>query len=359
MIQNTCQQCGKEIDPKRKFCSRECQKKFKRVTLKCENCGKEVIKRRSEVSKHNYCNKACRFDAMRKDPTLHGRWGDRKAEADKNPSWIRTECANCGVGFRIRPDRFQSGNNFCNLKCLGNYRKNKVTVACSTCHKKVKRHPSNLQRNKSGKFYCSKECMARNTSVVCDFCNKEFEKPLSSLGKDHNYCSRTCFENALKNDPTKNGNHQGGREVCCELCGLVYKNPIRFKQYQKFFCSPDCLRIYQIGKNHPNWVIDRNQLVSRKSRTEVKEWAKAIYNIFDYTCQLCGKRKESRNSGMELNAHHIKAVKHHPELELDLSNGICLCKRCHHSTFRKEKEFEEKFLKMIEESRQASFLNPQ
>lgn len=51
------------------------------------------------------------------------------------------------------------------------------------------------------------------------------------------------------------------------------------------------------------------------------EWARDIKNR-DGKCMHCG-------SIMDLHAHHIKQKSTHPDLLLNLDNGITLCYRCH------------------------------
>ena len=53
----------------------------------------------------------------------------------------------------------------------------------------------------------------------------------------------------------------------------------------------------------------------------LKEWADAV-KARDGKCCRCGTEHN-------LHAHHIKPKRTHPELKLDLANGITLCYRCH------------------------------
>ncbi|WP_416360620.1 HNH endonuclease [Burkholderia gladioli] len=49
-----------------------------------------------------------------------------------------------------------------------------------------------------------------------------------------------------------------------------------------------------------------------------------------FTCQHCGDAR-----GGNLHAHHILPFATHPELRVDVSNGITLCKPCHKAVHAK------------------------
>lgn len=51
-------------------------------------------------------------------------------------------------------------------------------------------------------------------------------------------------------------------------------------------------------------------------------WREAVYEKFNYECQLCGS--EDR-----INAHHIESAHANEHLRLNLDNGIVLCYDCH------------------------------
>ena len=54
---------------------------------------------------------------------------------------------------------------------------------------------------------------------------------------------------------------------------------------------------------------------------DLREWSKAV-KARDLACKQCG-------TDQDLHAHHIKHKATHPELMLDINNGITLCYRCH------------------------------
>jgi len=84
------------------------------------------------------------------------------------------------------------------------------------------------------------------------------------------------------------------------------------------------------GEKHWNWkggITPRNQTV--RSSKHYKKWIKAIFIRDNYTCRSCNK------SGGKLNAHHVKSFANHPELRLEISNGITLCVDCHRAWHNK------------------------
>jgi len=84
------------------------------------------------------------------------------------------------------------------------------------------------------------------------------------------------------------------------------------------------------GEKHWNWkggITPENQ--TERSSKRYKKWVEAIFVRDNYTCRSCNKR------GRRLNAHHIKAFAKHPELRLEITNGITLCVDCHRALHRR------------------------
>ncbi len=78
------------------------------------------------------------------------------------------------------------------------------------------------------------------------------------------------------------------------------------------------------GDGNPNWkggITPEN--VKERTSPEYRAWVKAVFYRDNHTCQVCLKR------GGKLHAHHIKSFSSHPELRLDLDNGMTACKWCH------------------------------
>ena len=69
-------------------------------------------------------------------------------------------------------------------------------------------------------------------------------------------------------------------------------------------------------------VQERYPMRIRNSR-EYQEWRACVFERDHYTCQNCGQ------VGGNINAHHIKSFKDFPNLRLEVSNGVTLCRNCH------------------------------
>lgn len=69
-----------------------------------------------------------------------------------------------------------------------------------------------------------------------------------------------------------------------------------------------------------------------KGTIEYKEWRKFIFERDNYECQFCHKKGY-------IEPHHIRCVSKYPNLKLEKSNGITLCRKCHLPTIRNEDNF--------------------
>jgi hypothetical protein len=79
------------------------------------------------------------------------------------------------------------------------------------------------------------------------------------------------------------------------------------------------------GEKAPGYIDGKG--VERKGErisAEAKQWAYDVKMRDEFFCHHCGD-----DSGGNLQAHHIKPFATHPELRLDLSNGITVCEACH------------------------------
>jgi len=73
-------------------------------------------------------------------------------------------------------------------------------------------------------------------------------------------------------------------------------------------------------------LIKKNKLQKFYKSKEWKVLRQKAMKSDNYECQIC---KSKGNYKPAENVHHMKEVKTHPELALELDNLQCLCIRCH------------------------------
>jgi 5-methylcytosine-specific restriction endonuclease McrA len=79
------------------------------------------------------------------------------------------------------------------------------------------------------------------------------------------------------------------------------------------------------GSNHYKWK--GGQPWRRFAEPEYITWRNSVLARDHYRCQDCGRQCAKYERG--LSAHHIKSYAGHPELRLDVANGVTLCRACH------------------------------
>jgi hypothetical protein len=82
------------------------------------------------------------------------------------------------------------------------------------------------------------------------------------------------------------------------------------------------------------------------------EWRTAVFNNYNFTCDICGIR------GGSLHAHHILNFSSHPEVRFDAKNGVCLCEKHHRAFHKKYGEWDNSQGQYVEFKQQALQTRP-
>jgi len=167
-------------------------------------------------------------------------------------------------------------------------------------------------------------------SKSCGFCRDRSSKIADLAGKT--FGSWTVLEEAGR---TKN---QQVRWLCRCSCGTErVVSGIDLTSGKSKTCG--CSRKHRFGKESPGWkggltIIGR---LVRNHLARTTTWVQDVFARDNYTCRRCGER------GGRLQAHHLielsKIIINNDietiedisgcDLLFDLSNGICLCEKCH------------------------------
>lgn len=184
------------------------------------------------------------------------------------------------------------------------------TYTCATCKKQFKRQKSATKRNKSGNYFCSRQCAAQRQQrelpdLECQQCGKTFYTQPSRRKLSNNYCSRTCANQAqsrtLQDMPELRKSK--GVELQCKNCeNSFHVKPYRAKKAK--YCSRACAYASKYGKaqkgsgvdvsgqNNPNFKGTNNRVTSRRNATK----------YFGYKCMIC-------NWEIVVDVHHIIPVR--------------------------------------------------
>jgi hypothetical protein len=90
--------------------------------------------------------------------------------------------------------------------------------------------------------------------------------------------------------------------------------------------------VFPKGEKHYNWKGGKPW--KRFADPRYISWRNLVLERDNFICQDCDENFATR--GRWLHAHHLKSYKEYPNLRLELSNGVTLCKWCHMKRHKKE-----------------------
>ena len=132
------------------------------------------------------------------------------------------QCKNCRTDFYAKPFWIKKGyGNYCSTTCQHEGRRNGKSLPCTVCGKETYKKLQQIQRSKSGMFFCGRSCQAK-------WRNQEYTGERHGNWKD----GKSTYRNILK--------RQDGPQICV-LCRTE---------------DTRVLAVHHIDKNHGNNAIE-------------------------------------------------------------------------------------------------------
>lgn len=198
---------------------------------------------------------------------------------------------------------------------------------CQTCFKaeKAKAAAARLTCPKCGKpkhrqSATCQSCRQKPQNYLtrkCRVCKKKFTIHKSQAAQPQlgRFCSRAC---------SCAGVHRRKKETLafrCDNCLRAidrHASDVKKNKSGHWFCNHACWYAFNQGSNHYLWKGGQHERMCPEARV----WRKAVLARDRKCCRFCGGRKQ-------LEVHHIRPFRNHPEIRWAVSNGITLCETCH------------------------------
>jgi endogenous inhibitor of DNA gyrase (YacG/DUF329 family) len=192
-------------------------------------------------------------------------------------------------------------------------RVDRVRVTCAVCGKEVEKYLSQIKENKTGRFFCSKECQHKGgvkprtvPRKPCERCGNLFVAYGDRSGR---FCSKACYDAWQRRRRV---------ERICEQCGTTFDRPPAYETRQVArFCSRACEAESRIKRPLDRQHNGRPAILDKMGYVRVYEptHVKAMKGGWVFEHRLLMERHLNRSLAQDEHVHHINGVKDDNRLE--------------------------------------------
>lgn len=180
----------------------------------------------------------------------------------------------------------------------------------------------NCDRRCVGSGYCGKhydrfknhgDPLYKKPALICDL--EECEEKHYGKG----YCKEHYKEHYLQLPEVKARN---------KIIRVIWneENKYKIKKQKKEYHKKNLLKFLGYQKKYIAQQGKDLGMTSSQFGFALRVWSESVKKRDNYTCQIC----KFKDVQIKLNAHHILYKNRHPELALDVNNGVTLCLDCHY-----------------------------
>ena len=115
-------------------------------------------------------------------------------------------------------------------------------------------------------------------------------------------------------------NSEVASERMCKLNETRQENPFKGKKHTKEWKES------RKGAGNPMYnpnLTEEERESKRCKQPKYRQWAKEVKEQANYTCDICGQYDEKPH------AHHLDSYGSCKDKRYDVTNGVCLCSKCH------------------------------
>lgn len=183
----------------------------------------------------------------------------------------------------------------------------RVTVSCFVCGKDIEKRKSDAERSKSGRFFCSNECLRkvgskprRRSERGCAQCDAVF---YPETDPDQRFCSKQCYDRWQRRNRSAK---------VCTVCGIQFwLKPSQVAHVTGRFCSRKCESASRIKRPLAREYNGRPAALDNAGYVRVFEPShpKAMNGGWAFEHRLIVEKQLGRQLAPDEHVHHVNGKK--------------------------------------------------